>query len=195
MKWTDEEIQDQAQKWGEENPPLRPEFSAKVLAVLEATAPKHGDIRRFEVSTAAERTPWLRAAAAALVLITMGAGGFLVKSNTQTAPSETGGSLIAASGLDEVRAAEKQYAEAISRLEASAGPILAAATDPMTPAREAALLAGYRNRLRSVDRAIENLRFHLEANPYHAKTRAALLRTYGEKSELLNEVLKTRRGA
>ncbi len=165
------------------------------MSALESAPRRSGDVRRFEVSTAAERTPWLRAAAAAIVLVAMGAGGFLVKSNTQTAPSETGGSLIAASGLDEVRAAEKQYAEAISRLEASVGPILAAATDPTTPPREAALLAGYRNRLRSVDRAIENLRFHLEANPYHAKTRAALLKTYGEKSQLLNEVLNTRRGA
>jgi hypothetical protein len=195
MKWTEQEIQEQAQKWGQEDAPLRPEFRDAVLQALESAPRRSGDVRRFEASTAAERTPWLRAAAAAFLLVATGAGGFFVKSNTQTAPSETGGSLIAAAGLDEVRAAEKQYAEAISRLETSAGPILAAATDPTTPPREAALLAGYRNRLRSVDRAIENLRFHLEANPYHAKTRAALLKTYGEKSQLLNEVLKTRRGA
>ena len=56
-------------------------------------------------------------------------------------------------------------------------------------------MAGYRNRLRSVDRAIENLRFHLEGNPYHAKTRAALLETYGEKRTLLTELLQTKRGA
>jgi hypothetical protein len=209
MNWTDEELERQARKWGEEKASLPPAFEERVLAALgtEDERLRGRDGARRSPWGAAEDTSrrgvggiggignWWRAAAAAVILVGMGAAGFAVKSNTQAAPGETQGALIAAEGLDEVRAAERQYASAIARLEANAGPILARAGDPTTPPREAALLTGYRNRLRSVDRAIENLRFHLETNPYHAKTRAALLKTYGEKSELLNAILTMRRGA
>jgi hypothetical protein len=208
MNWTDEELERQARKWGEENASLPAAFEKRVLAALaeeSARRTERESARRSRWAAADDSAgqdggsgglrTWWRAAAAAAVLVGMGGAGLVVKTNTQAAPGATQGALIAAEGLDEVRAAERQYASAIARLEASAGPILARAGDPATPPREAALLTGYRNRLRSVDRAIENLRFHLETNPYHAKTRAALLKTYGEKSEVLNAILTMRRGA
>jgi hypothetical protein len=215
-----EGIARRARAWGEEVVTPRAEWAEKVLAQLESlprssrssrsphsplseTAEPVSTIREMDrVRTGkakrnrfAEHLPALRFAAAAILLVGFGVGGLVVRTQTRSAPSSTEGGLLPADALAEVRSAEKSHAEAISRLEATALPILAAATDPAVSPRDAALLVGYRNRLRSVDRSIEGMRTYLESNPYHARVRAALLKSYGEKSELLREIVAMRRGA
>jgi hypothetical protein len=135
------------------------------------------------------RRRFFAAVAAAAALMAIG-GGFLFELQRRGAgPTSTSGSILATRALAEAEDAERQHARAIARLEEAAQPLLARAADPSLPAKEAAKLLSYRDRLRFLDSTIAEVKSYLDENPYQAKARAVLLASYVEKTEILREVL------
>jgi hypothetical protein len=202
------------ERWKDADPPLDPEFEARVLAALEEEVrnphpvplPQAGEgttwtAKRFDRPQASPlprererdrvRVPhWLLAAGLAFALF---GGGYLFAVRTgfvREAPSSSSGTmLIAYDALGEVRAAEEQHRRALVRLQEAARPVLARAEDTTAPAREAALLLSYRARLRYLDTTIAEVVERVEENPYNAKGRAVLLAAYREKADILREVV------
>lgn len=129
------------------------------------------------------------AIAAAAVVMAL-AGGFLWELQRRTAgPLSSSGSILASRALAEAQDAERQHARAIARLEAAAAPLLERAGDPALPAKDAARLIAYRDRLRYLDFTIAEVKSYLDENPYQAKARSVLLASYVEKTEILREVV------
>ncbi len=161
-----------------------PEPSLDLEARIAATAADRPDSleggrRRFFVAVAA---------AAALMAL---AGGFLWEMERRGAgPTQTSGSILASRALADAEDAEREHARAIARLEEAARPLLERAGDPALPAKEAAKLLSYRDRLRYLDSTIADVKSYLDENPYQAKARAVLLASYVEKTEILREVVQ-----
>jgi hypothetical protein len=106
-------------------------------------------------------------AAAALAMAL--AGGFLWELQRRTAgPLSSSGSILAWRALAEAEDAERQHARAIARLEEAAAPLLDRAGDPALPAKDAARLLAYRDRLRYLDSTIAEVS-RTDENPYQAK--------------------------
>jgi hypothetical protein len=97
--------------------------------------------------------------------------------------------LLVADALAAAEEAEHAHAAAIAQLAAAAEPVLARSSDPATPARDAALLLAYRDRLRYLDRTIGEIQGHLARNEGNPTARALLLAAYTEKTDVLREVL------
>jgi hypothetical protein len=140
---------------------------------------------------AAETRPLWLAAAAMLLLV----AGFLAGLGVRPRAAQPRASaLLASEALAEAERAELVHAEAITRLEAAAAPVLARAEDPRLGARDAALLLSYRGRLRALDRTLTDVQTFLAGNPYHAQAREVLLTGYIQKKELLRQVVALERG-
>jgi len=97
--------------------------------------------------------------------------------------------LLVTDALAAAEQAERAHAAAIAQLAAAADPVLARSSDPATPARDAALLLAYRDRLRYLDRTIGEIQGHLARNEGNPTARALLLAAYTEKTDVLREVL------
>jgi hypothetical protein len=97
--------------------------------------------------------------------------------------------LLVADALAAAEEAEHAHAAAIAQLATAAEPVLARSSDPATPPRDAALLLAYRDRLRYLDRTIEEIQGHLARNEGNPTARALLLAAYTEKTDVLRDVL------
>ena len=168
-----------AAEWRQSPPAPSLALEARIEEAL-AGRPDAPDRRR-------RRFPLVVAAAAVLMVL---AGAFLFELQRRTAgPTSTSGSILAARALAEAEDAERRHARAVARLEEAAAPLLARAADPALPAKDAARLLAYRDRLRYLDSTIAEVKSYLDENPYQAKARSVLLARYVEKTEILREVV------
>jgi hypothetical protein len=147
-----------------------------------------------EGSGGRSRRRFFLAVAAAAGLMTM-AGGLLWEMERRGAgPTRSSGTILASRALAEAEQAERDHARAVARLEQAARPLLERAGDPSLPAKDAARLMAYRDRLRFLDSTIAEVKTYLDENPYQAKARAVLLASYVEKTEILREVVSASSG-
>lgn len=125
---------------------------------------------------------WQTAAAGALVLLlTVSAGWFYFHPRTE----KTNTALLKSKALKEVERTELAYTQAIDKLAQDAKPQL---DHPATP-----LLSSYREKLLTLDSAIDELRDQAGRNPSNAHLRYQLLAMYQEKQRTLEEVLEEKR--
>lgn len=106
-----------------------------------------------------------------------------------------GRALLVSDALAAAEQAEQAHAAAIAQLAAAAEPILARSADPATSPRDAALLIAWRDRLRYLDRTIDEIQRHLAQNAGQPTARALLLAAYTEKTEVLRDVLALGEGS
>jgi hypothetical protein len=163
-----------------------PELEQRVLAAARRARPARGIAPRSPRRAPGRLPFWAALAAAA-------AFGFAVLGLSFRGPAPgtaTGGKiLVVADALAAAEEAEHAHAAAIAKLAAAAEPVLARSSDPATPPRDAALLLSYRDRLRYLDRTIQEIRGHLALNEGNPTARALLLAAYTEKTDVLREVL------
>ncbi len=146
-------------------------------------------IQRQEAETAAAGS-WRRwrmpAALAASLLVGLALGWLPFRS--EPAP-ELAGRLLVVEALEEAKAAEREHARAIARLEQAAAPLLGRARDPETRSADARRLLAYADRLAFLDSTIAEVAAFVDENPGHSHSRVTLLAAYKEKTEILREVL------
>lgn len=97
--------------------------------------------------------------------------------------------LLVVDALRDAKAAEREHAQAIARLEEIARPILAMADDPEFSGARAAHLMALGNHLRFLDQTIAEISDFLDQNPGHAGVRTTLLAAYAEKTDVLRDVI------
>ena len=175
-----------AAAWGEAAVAAPPELEIRVLAAARRVRSTRGATRPVRRRSSSHLPAWAALAAAA-------AFGFAVLGLSFRGPAPgtaTGSrSLLVAEALAAAEQAEHTHAAAIAQLTLAADPVLARSSDPATAPRDAALLLAYRDRLRSLDRTIGEIRGHLARNEGNPTARALLLAAYSEKTEVLREVL------
>lgn len=123
-----------------------------------------------------------QAAAAAVILVLCGFGGWLMLRPPQPASVEAERRLLTEQALGEIERSEAVYLKAIGKLSQLATPKV------QNP--ESAVLASYREKLLLIDSAIGELRNQVERNRFNAHLRQELLLIYQEKQATLEEVLK-----
>ena len=174
------ELERLAGDWRQSPPEPSLHLEARIADALDE---RPGSRRRFFL-----------AVAAAAVLMTL-AGGILWEMERRGAgPTQSSGTILASRALADAEQAERDHARAIARLEQAAQPLLERAGDPALPAKEAAKLLAYRDRLRFLDSTIVEVKSYLDENPYQAKARSVLLASYVEKTEILREVVSSSPG-
>jgi hypothetical protein len=124
------------------------------------------------------------AAGAFAVLLLISSGWIYVKHSTVSTPSQDAASLLKSKALTEVERTETAYIRAIHQLAVEARPQL---ENPDTP-----LLASYREKLLTLDSAIDDLRAQAAQNPSNAHLRYQLLAMYQEKQHTLQDVLEAK---
>jgi hypothetical protein len=125
---------------------------------------------------------WQTAAAAALVMVLLVSGGWLLRPGVEKPQP---GSLLKSKALVDVEHAETAYVQAIDKLAVEAKPQL---ENPATP-----LMANYREKLMVLESAIDDLRAQTGQNPSNAHLRYQLLAMYQEKQRTLKEILEEKR--
>jgi hypothetical protein len=171
------ELQRLAGDWRQSAPEPSLTLEGRIADALEI-GERQGGRRRFFLGVVA-----------AAVLMTVAGGALWEMERRGAGPTQSSGTLLASRALAEAERAERDHARAIARLEEAAEPLLERAGDPAVPAKEAARLLSYRNRLRFLDSTIADVKSYLDENPYQAKARAVLLASYVEKTEILREVV------
>jgi hypothetical protein len=130
------------------------------------------------------RIPWRRAglAAAALVVASLGATGWLFSRSTPSTVTDAGREerLLSEQAFREVERSEEQYTRAIDELSHLVAPKL--------DMPESALLIALRDRLQTIDAAIAESRAQIEQNPFNAQLRRQLLYIYQEKRRTLEQI-------
>jgi hypothetical protein len=120
---------------------------------------------------------------AAAALLTVGIGGgtwyTLHVRNEQRAFDK---SILRASAVEQVEAAERTHVAAIRQLEQLAGPRLAEAGSP--------LMVSYKEKLMLLDDAIAECETNIERNRNNAHLRRQLLTMYSDKQQTLEQVLR-----
>jgi len=128
---------------------------------------------------------WIGLAASFLIGIGL---GWLQLSWGPQAPEQTR-RLLAASDLEVARETEHTQVQTIAQLEKEVAPIFARVRNANLAAHQAAVLLEYRNRIASLNVAIDDVRGFVDENPGHPRARTMLQDAYREKTELLREVL------
>lgn len=180
-----------AAAWRETVTAPPPELEARVLAATRAVRPAPAATAARAAPRRSRRGPGRFAAWAALAAASAFGVAMLGVSFRGPAPATAsrGRTLLVADALAAAEEAERMHAAAIARLARAAEPVLARAADPATMPREAALLLAYRDRLRDLDRTIDEIEGHLARNAGNPTARALLLAAYTEKSDVLGEIL------
>ncbi|MCU0230223.1 MAG: hypothetical protein MUC67_02470 [Acidobacteria bacterium] len=201
----EERLAESAAAWRAAEPTSTPELESRVLAAARharavrspQSAPRPPAPVRFD-GPARRRARIDRIAAwgsvAAAVLL---GAALLGLSFRGPAPAEVppGRALLVSDALAAAEQAEQAHAAAIAQLAAAAAPILARSADPATSPRDAALLIAWRDRLRYLDRTIDEIQRHLAQNAGQPTARALLLAAYTEKTEVLRDVLALGEGS
>lgn len=125
-------------------------------------------------------------ALAASLALTALALGVLVREAPQAPPG--GIDLVGGEALEAIVSAQATYERGAQRNEADALRQLARASDPDTPASEAAHLVALQDRLSRLEHRIERSEDFLAKNPFHAPARLALLRAHEKRDELLSQL-------
>ncbi|NIR50827.1 hypothetical protein GWO43_19685 [candidate division KSB1 bacterium] len=134
--------------------------------------------RRIGLTKLAQRShPLLRLAAAVILAVTVGVGGYFM---LKTEGQESG--LLAGSALERVEKLEREYVQAIRELEKEATPHMAQL--------DMELMLLYRDRLETIDAQIERCQEALETNPANAHIRRYLLTALQDKKETLVEIVR-----
>lgn len=124
------------------------------------------------------------AAAAALVLAASAASWLAWRAAPPQPPAASldasSDRLLTDEALAEVERSEAQYTRAIEELSRLAAPKLAMP--------EAPLLLSLRDRLMTIDEAIDEARMQIDVNPFNAQLRRQLLFIYQEKRRTLEQV-------
>jgi len=176
---TDDELSEAARSLHREwhSPHLWPAIATEIARTERAERRAHVLRRR-----------WQRFAAAAMLVLAVGASVLLVRDRSSrdgraTPPiARAGDRLLSDEALSEVERAEAQYVAAIEGLAKKAGAI----TD--TPASP--VLANLRERLLVIDSAIADCRAEIERNRFNAHLRRQLLSIYQEKRRTLEQILE-----
>ncbi|MGD8331320.1 MAG: hypothetical protein PVJ49_17950 [Acidobacteriota bacterium] len=129
------------------------------------------------------------AAVGALATLLLVAALFAVRSATAPPAPLQAERLLVADALRDAEAAEREHARAIARLQETAQPTLALASDPRLPGEQAARLMMLSNRLRFLDQTIAEIQTFVRENPAHPGARTTLLAAYNEKTEVLRDVI------
>lgn len=138
-------------------------------------------IRQGDVRPRPKRSDWLRIAAAVALIISLGAMityTLRLKSRENTIDMV----LIRQDVIDEVERKERDYEQAIKRLEEHADAKLEGNTSP--------LMVSYKEKLMLLDDAIAECQASIEENRNNAHVRKQLLTMYSEKQRTLQSVLR-----
>ena len=147
---------------------------------------------RDEERASTTRRPWYatsagmwRLAAAAALLITLSSATWIMWSRLEPSkPSSntaaTDERLLTDEAVAEIDRAESQYVRAIDELTKLAKPKLEKADSP--------LIVNLRERLMTIDAAIDEYRMEIDRNPFNAHLRQQLLWIYQEKRRTLEQV-------
>jgi hypothetical protein len=128
---------------------------------------------------------WQTVLAGAMVLALAVSGGYLYIHRENMNIGKENASLLKSPALREVEKSERNYEQAIERLEAEAKAQLQSGDSP--------LVASYREKLMILDEAIDELRTEAGQNPSNAHLRRQLLAMYREKQQTLQDVLEINR--
>lgn len=126
---------------------------------------------------------WTRLAAAALVVLSLGATGWLLwraGASPTVVNVDREERLLSEQAFKEVERSEEQYTRAIEELSRLVAPKL--------EMPESALLIALRDRLKTIDAAIAESRAQVEQNPFNAQLRRQLLYIYQEKRHTLQQI-------
>lgn len=156
------------------------------------------EIERAEGNARVRRGRWQAFAAAAALLLAVGAAVIVVRELTQRRVERAApvvadvqdGRLLSDEALVEVERAELQYIAAIEALAGKAAAARSGASADASP-----LLAHLRERLLVIDAAIVDCRAEIERNRFNAHLRRQLLAMYQEKRRTLEEILEQERHA
>lgn len=185
-----------AAAWGATEAAPSPRLEGRVIEAVRAARPRPAGRPRVPGAALSSRQRGPRrvagwaAPAAAAALVVAGVG-LSLRGPAPLALSRDSG-ILAAEALEAAERAERTHAAAIARLAEAAEPLLARSGDPATPPREAALLLAYRERLRHLERTIDEIEGYLAQNRGNRAARTLLLAAYSEKTEVLRELLATR---
>jgi hypothetical protein len=177
--------------WVSDSPAASTNLEERILESVRNEA-GHGKLASFPARPLVEpvrrQPPWRwLAAAAAVVLMSLAALPFVMRSlgdPDRDLPQ----------AVREIRQAERAYLQALVALEQAAATKLERAGDPVLPARQAAILLHYEDRLAHLDTVIAEVRSFLDESPGHAGGHTVLLAAYKEKSDVLQEVIDLRLG-
>jgi hypothetical protein len=159
-----------------------PDLWPRIRQTLEAEVEKAGRRRWWHSGSFQLLSPHWQAAAAALILVLSGLGGWMMLRPSQPASVEEERRLLTERALSEIERSEAVYLKSIDRLSQLAAPKV---RDP-----ESAILSSYREKLLLIDSAIGELRNQVERNRFNAHLRQELLLIYQEKQNTLEEILK-----
>ena len=173
--------------WLESTPAPPPQLEARLADAFEQRAKLVVLGPATRSSRPGRRVLWSWAAAAAMVLVSLGVAHLVLRAGT--APQAE-----LARALEEVEDAQQAYTRAIVALERQATTRLARAGDPELPAQWAAILLSYRDRLTHLDTVIDEVQTFLDENPGHSGGHTVLLAAYKEKSDVLREVIDLQLG-
>ena len=126
---------------------------------------------------------WARLAVAALIVLSLGATGWLLwraKAPSTAVNVDREERLLSEQAFKEVERSEEQYMRAIEELSRLVAPKL--------DMPESALLIALRDRLQTIDAAIAESRAQIEENPFNAQLRRQLLYIYQEKRQTLQQI-------
>lgn len=182
------ELQEQVASWREASE-VPAHLEDRIRGALAGmTLRPLADRRSSEAGAAPRRgraALWIGLAASFLIGIGL---GWLQFSWGPQAPEQTR-RLLAASDVEMAREVEHTQERTIAQLEQEVAPILARARNADLAAHEAAVLLEYRNRIASLNVAIDDVRGFVDENPGHPRARTMLQDAYREKTQLLREVL------
>ena len=159
-----------------------PELWPRIRQSLETEAEKAERRRWWHSGSFRQLGLQWQAAAAALLLVLSGLGGWMMLRPSQPASVEAERRLLTEQALDEIERSEGAYLKSIDKLSQLAAPKV---RDP-----ESAILSSYREKLLLIDSAIGELRNQVERNRFNAHLRQELLLIYQEKQRTLEEILK-----
>ena len=159
-----------------------PELWPRIRQSLEAEAQKAERWRWWRRGGFLQLSLQWQAAAAAIVLVLAGLGGWMMLRPPREASVAGDQRLLTERTLDEIERNETAYLKSIDKLSQLAAPKVQQAESP--------ILASYREKLLLIDSAIEELRSQVERNRFNAHLRRELLLIYQEKQHTLEEVLK-----
>jgi len=159
-----------------------PELWPRIQQSLEAEAEKAGRRRWWHSGSLRQLNLHWQGAAAALVLVLFGLGGWMLLRQSPPASVEEERRLLTEQALDEIERSEGAYLRSIDKLSQLAVPKV---QNPESP-----ILSSYREKLLLIDSAIGELRNQVDRNRFNAHLRQELLLIYQEKQHTLEEILK-----
>jgi hypothetical protein len=159
-----------------------PDLWPRIRQSLEAETEKAARGRRWRLGGVLQFSFQWQAAAAAIILVLAGLGGWMMFRPPREASVAGDQRLLTERTLDEIERNETAYLKSIDKLSQLAAPKVEHAESP--------ILASYREKLLLIDSAIEELRNQVERNRFNAHLRRELLLIYQQKQHTLEEVLK-----